>query len=51
MLAQDSDCSGLDDIGKQLDALAQESPNIPKVVHKAMAGYVHAGNVRVTNGV
>jgi hypothetical protein len=38
MLAQDSDCSGLDDIGKQLDALAQESPNIPKVVHKAMAG-------------
>jgi hypothetical protein len=39
MLAQDSDCSGLDDIGKQLDALAQESPNIPKVVHKAMAGY------------
>ncbi len=39
MLAQDSDCNGLDDIGKQLDALAQESPNIPKAVRKAMAGY------------
>jgi hypothetical protein len=39
MLAHDPDCSGLDDIRKQLDALAQESPNIPKEVHKAMAGY------------
>ena len=39
MLAQDPGCTGLDDIGKQLDALAQESPNIPGSVDKAMAGY------------
>jgi len=39
MLAQDSECSGLDDIGKQLDALAQESPSIPVAVDKAMEGY------------
>lgn len=39
ILAQDPDCSGLDDIGKQLDALAQEFPNIPNAVHKEMAGY------------
>lgn len=39
MLAHDSGCSGLDDIIKQLDVLAQESPNIPQAVHKVIAGY------------
>jgi hypothetical protein len=39
MLAQDPDCSGFDDIRKQLDELAQESPSIPKAVDKAMSGY------------
>jgi hypothetical protein len=39
MLAHDPDCSGFDDIRKQIDALARESPSIPKAVHKAMSGY------------
>lgn len=39
MLAQDSDWTPLEEIRKQLDSLAQESPNIPKAVHKPMAQY------------
>jgi hypothetical protein len=39
MLAHDPDCGGFDDIRKQIDELARESPSIPKAVHKAMSGY------------